>query len=312
MGEPAGIGPDICLDLVNSDENVVILGDGNVLIERAKKLNRQVNIVGENEKVKKGQIRVRQLPCINKVIPGRLNNHNAAVVIDMLQIGAKAVMRGEYAALVTCPIHKKHLQQVAPHFSGHTEFFQELSNVKEVVMMLASKTMKVALATTHLPLVRVPAAITQDKIIQVVNILDYALKLEFGILSPKIAIAGLNPHAGEFGTLGREELDVIIPAIEILKQQGKHVFGPMSADTMFCDKTFDVYLAMYHDQGLPVIKHASFGNAANITLGLPFIRTSVDHGTALDIAGKGKANSSSLITAIELAKQMILAKENLV
>jgi len=309
MGEPAGIGPDICLELANTDENIVVLGDKNVLKARANMLQQQLIITDEYAPQKKRHLRVKHLPCVNKVMPGYLDNQNAGMVIDMLQIAAKAVVSGEYAALVTCPIHKKHLQQVSPNFSGHTEFFQEISHVKDVVMMLASTSMKVALVTTHLPLVKVSTAITQDKIIQVVNILDRALKTEFGIVAPKIAIAGLNPHAGEEGALGQEEIESIIPAIDTLKKQGKCVFGPMPADTMFCDKGFDVYLAMYHDQGLSVIKYASFGKAANITLGLPFIRTSVDHGTALDIAGKGFANAGGLLTAIEVAKQMISAKE---
>jgi 4-hydroxythreonine-4-phosphate dehydrogenase len=311
IGEPSGIGPDICVDLVHSDDDIVVLGDRHVLKQRADMLQKQLIITDEHAPRKNGQLRVKHLPCINKVVPGCLDNQNAAMVVDMLDIGAKAVMAGEYSALVTCPIHKKHLQQVIPNFSGHTEFFQELSNVKQVVMMLVSTSMKVALVTTHLPLAQVSNAITQDKIIEVVNILDTSLKTQFGILDPKIAVAGLNPHAGEQGALGQEEIETIVPAIESLNRKGKHVLGPMSADTMFCDKAFDAYLVMYHDQGLPVIKYASFGNAANITLGLPFIRTSVDHGTALDIAGKGKANSGSLKTAIEIAKQMIMAKENM-
>ena len=309
MGEPAGIGPDICLDLADGDENIIVLGDRDVLSERADLLQRKVNIVDEHAPLRKSQVRVKHLTCAKKVIPGHLDDQNAVAVIDMLHTGAAAVMRGEYAALVTCPIHKKHLQQVLPNFSGHTEFFQELSQVREVVMMLAAKNMKVALVTTHLPLVKVPAAITQAKIIEVVNIINSALKTNFGIIAPKIAIAGLNPHAGEQGALGQEEIESIIPAIENLIKEGIQVTGPMPADTMFCDKAFDVYLAMYHDQGLGVIKYASFGQAANITLGLPFIRTSVDHGTALDIAGKGVANSSSLMTAIAFAKKMMIAQD---
>jgi 4-hydroxythreonine-4-phosphate dehydrogenase len=308
MGEPAGIGPDICLDLVNCDYPVVVLGDKAVLKARALMLRREIEIVDEHIAAKSHQLSVRHISCEAAVVPGCLNVDNALMVIEMLRQGAELVMKGDYAALVTGPIHKKHLQQVIPGFSGHTEFFQELSNVSQVVMMLASAEMKVALLTTHLPLIKVASAITQDKIKAVVNILDQVLKSEFGIPSPKIAVAGLNPHAGEQGALGQEEIEIIIPAIESLKKEGKNLIGPVSADTMFCDKTNDAFLAMYHDQGLPVIKYASFGRAANITLGLPFIRTSVDHGTALDIAGLGKASSSSLMAAIEVAKQMVASK----
>ena len=181
MGEPAGIGPDICLELANTDENLVVLGDKNVLKARAAQQRSKLEITDEDVPFKKGLLRVKHLPCPQKVVPGCLNKQNAPMVIDMLRIASQAVMNGTYAALVTCPIHKKHLQQVLPDFSGHTEFFQEISQAQEVVMMLASASMKVALVTTHLPLVRVPAAITQAKIIDVVNIIDRALKTEFGI-----------------------------------------------------------------------------------------------------------------------------------
>ena len=305
MGEPAGIGPDICLDLADGHDDIIILGDSEVLAARAAQLQRKISIVDEHAPLKPGQLRVKHLPCVNPVIPGRLDPQNAAVVIDMLRIGANAVMDGEYAALITCPIHKKHLQQVVADFSGHTEFFQEMTQVATVVMMLAAKQMKVALVTTHLPLADVPKAITQAKIMQVVHILHTALQTSFGVLAPRIAVAGLNPHAGEQGALGQEEITEITPAINALIKQGIDVSGPMPADTMFCNTAFDVFLAMYHDQGLGVMKYASFGQAANITLGLPFIRTSVDHGTALEIAGQGVANAGSLRTAIQFAKQMI-------
>ena len=311
-GEPAGIGPDVCVSSETFFSKIVVAGDLDVLKERARILNKDIHCIEYQLGYvpKKKELQVWNFPCQTKVIPGQLANENAIAVLDMLNQACKATLNAEFSALVTGPVHKAHLQQVDKNFYGHTEFFQKICHVPNVVMMLADKTFRVALVTTHLPLVSVPKSITQEKIIQIAKIVNNALIYDFGLSVPRILIAGLNPHAGENGILGREELDVIEPAILQLQQMGLDVHGPFSADTMFLEKNVDAFIAMYHDQGLAVLKYASFGAAANISLGLPIVRTSVDHGTALSLAGTGFANPDSLHTAIKVAEQMVINRTN--
>jgi 4-hydroxythreonine-4-phosphate dehydrogenase len=288
----------------------VVAGSREVLAQRALYLGLKIDIVDyhQDPEPKAGRLRVWDFPCPAKVEAGVLNVDNAAVVLQTLEQACLATLAGEFAALVTAPVHKAQLQQLNPNFYGHTEFFMEICASKKVVMMLADDKLRVALVTTHIPLSAVPQAITQEKIIEVIQILNQSLKFDFGINQPKIAVAGLNPHAGEQGILGHEEIDFIIPAIAALKAKGIDVTGPYPADTMFLEKNIDAFVAMYHDQGLAVLKYASFGQAANISLGLPIIRTSVDHGTALGIAGSGNVDQGSFLAALSTAQTMINAR----
>jgi 4-hydroxythreonine-4-phosphate dehydrogenase len=246
-------------------------------------------------------------------VAGTLNPENAPYVIDTLTTAIERCLSGEFSALITAPVHKAIINQAGYEFTGHTEFFAEYCNVAQVVMMLACAEMKVALVTTHLPLKKVPDAVTSALIIDVITTLTGSLQNDFGISHPTIYVAGLNPHAGEGGYLGREEIEVISPALAILQQRGIDVRGPLPADTMFTShnaNTCDAFVAMYHDQGLSVLKYAGFGRAVNITLGLPIIRTSVDHGTALDLAGTGQADTGSLMAAVEMAASIVNVREN--
>ena len=255
---------------------------------------------------------VLSIPCPAEVVAGQLNPLNATYVLEMLTTGAARCISGEFSALVTAPVNKAVINQAGFAFTGHTEFFADYFNAKQVVMMLACSTMKVALVTTHLPLKRVADAVTESLISHVITQLHDALKNDFGVRHPKIYVAGLNPHAGEAGFLGREEIDTIIPALTALKKKGIDVKGPMPADTMFTPnnaESCDAFVAMYHDQGLPVLKYAGFGNAVNITLGLPIIRTSVDHGTALELAGTGLGDAGSLLAAVEMASAITKKRE---
>jgi 4-hydroxythreonine-4-phosphate dehydrogenase len=306
-GEPAGVGPDICLTLALNNSHIVIAGAKTVLQQRARLLNIDVQLIDYKSgyRPKPNELQVWDFPVSHQVVPGQLDVRNSPSVVNMLRQSCQAVISGEFSALVTAPVHKAILQQVQQDFYGHTEFFQSICQAKNVVMMLANSSMKVALVTTHLPLRQVPNAIKKEKIIDIVKVVHDALVSDFGVLSPKIAVSGLNPHAGELGVLGDEEINTIQPAIEILKKQGIQVFGPFPADTMFLDVSFDAFVTMYHDQGLSVIKYAGFAETVNVSLGLPIIRTSVDHGTALSLAGTGKADSGSLIKAIEMAQQMV-------
>lgn len=316
-GEPAGVGPDLCLSLINAKLNhpVVILADQELLAKRVKELNRSVEFCeykkSNLDSLPDGKLAVLNLPCETKVIKGKIDPLNARYVINMLSMAVRCCLQGEFAALVTAPVHKGVINQGGFAFTGHTEFFAEYCLVENVVMLLACDVMKVALITTHLPLKEVPSKITQALIINVIQQLNISLKLSFDILNPVIYVAGLNPHAGEGGYLGKEEIETIIPALKFLKEQGINVHGPFPADTMFnCEKnSCDVFVAMYHDQGLPVLKYAGFKTAVNITLGLPFIRTSVDHGTALELAGTGLASPSSLIAAVNMAAAMMKLNE---
>ena len=308
-GEPAGIGPDICLSLaMRIDERpIVILADLNLLKKRAEILNQTVELIayqGQSESSGQGQLYVEHVPLNTDVVLGELNAENSAYVLEQLRRSADYAMSGKSVGVATAPVQKSIINEAGIHFSGHTEYYQEFAGVERVVMMLATKTLRVALATTHLPLRDVPDAITKQRLHQVIDILIHDLKTKFKIEHPHILVCGLNPHAGEGGYLGHEEIDVINPVLESYRAQGLNMSLSLPADTLFTPenlKDADAVLAMYHDQGLPVLKSQGFGEAINITLGLPFIRTSVDHGTALSLAGTGLAKSSSLHVAVDLA-----------
>ncbi|WP_411956111.1 4-hydroxythreonine-4-phosphate dehydrogenase PdxA [Acinetobacter thutiue] len=308
-GEPAGIGPDICLSLAGRVDEcpVVVLADMQMLRQRAKQLGNPVELVayqGQEQSSMSGQLFVEHIPLVEPVELGQLNPANAAYVIEQLRRSAEYAMSGRSVGVATAPVQKSVINDAGITFSGHTEYYQEFADVDRVVMMLATKTLRVALATTHLPLRDVPNAITKQRLHQVIDILIHDLKTKFKIAKPRILVCGLNPHAGEDGYLGREEIDVINPVLETYRAQGIDMSLSLPADTLFTPenlKDADAVLAMYHDQGLPVLKSQGFGEAVNITLGLPFIRTSVDHGTALSLAGTGQAKSSSLHVAVDLA-----------
>ena len=308
-GEPAGIGPDICLSLAGrvDERPVVVLADMQMLRQRAKQLGNPVELVayqGQEQSSLSGQLFVEHIPLVEPVELGQLNPANAAYVIEQLRRSAEYAMSGRSVGVATAPVQKSVINDAGIGFSGHTEYYQEFAGVDRVVMMLATKTLRVALATTHLPLRDVPDAITKQRLHQVIDILIHDLKTKFKIATPRILVCGLNPHAGENGYLGREEIDVINPVLQIYRAQGINMTLSLPADTLFTPenlKDADAVLAMYHDQGLPVLKSQGFGEAVNITLGLPFIRTSVDHGTALSLAGTGQAKSSSLHVAVDLA-----------
>ena len=308
-GEPAGIGPDICLSLAGrvDERPVVVLADMQMLRQRAKQLGNPVELVayqGQEQSSLSGQLFVEHIPLVEPVELGQLNPANAAYVIEQLRRSAEYAMSGRSVGVATAPVQKSVINDAGITFSGHTEYYQEFAGVDRVVMMLATKTLRVALVTTHLPLRDVPDAITKERLHQVIDILIHDLKTKFKIATPRILVCGINPHAGENGYLGREEIDVINPVLEIYRAQGINMTLSLPADTLFTPenlKDADAVLAMYHDQGLPVLKSQGFGEAVNITLGLPFIRTSVDHGTALSLAGTGQAKSSSLHVAVDLA-----------
>ena len=308
-GEPAGIGPDICLSLAGrvDERPVVVLADMQMLQQRAEQLDNHVELVayqGQQQPSLSGQLFVEHIPLVEPVELGQLNPANAAYVIEQLRRSAEYAMSGRSVGVATAPVQKSVINDAGITFSGHTEYYQEFAGVDRVVMMLATKTLRVALVTTHLPLRDVPDAITKQRLHQVIDILIHDLKTKFKIAKPRILVCGLNPHAGEDGYLGREEIEIINPVLETYRQQGIHISLSLPADTLFTPdhlKETDAVLAMYHDQGLPVLKSQGFGEAVNITLGRPFIRTSVDHGTALSLAGTGQAKSSSLHVAVELA-----------
>ena len=308
-GEPAGIGPDICLSLAGrvDERPVVVLADMQMLRQRAKQLGNPVELVayqGQEQSSLSGQLFVEHIPLVEPVELGQLNPANAAYVIEQLRRSAEYAMSGRSVGVATAPVQKSVINDAGITFSGHTEYYQEFAGVDRVVMMLATKTLRVALVTTHLPLRDVPNAITKQRLHQVIDILIHDLKTKFKIAKPRSLVCGLNPHAGEDGYLGREEIEIINPVLETYRQQGIHISLSLPADTLFTPdhlKETDAVLAMYHDQGLPVLKSQGFGEAVNITLGLPFIRTSVDHGTALSLAGTGQAKSSSLHVAVDLA-----------
>lgn len=311
-GEPAGIGPDICLSLANRQLPIVVVGDIDILQERARKLNIKINLKEYNPQYKLNftdGLYVLHTTCKKHVVPGVLNQANSYYVMQTLEIAAKATLNGEFAALVTAPVHKGIINAAGITFSGHTEFFAEICNVEKVVMMLASPIMRVALLTTHIPISQVSKAVNEKNLITTINILNNSLKQNYAISDPKIYISGLNPHAGENGYIGHEDVEIIEPTIKMLRSQGLNLVGPLSADTMFKENNLvqaDAFLVMYHDQGLPVLKYSGFNDSINITLGLPIVRTSVDHGTALNLAGSGNANSQSLNLAVTEAIRMAI------
>ncbi len=314
-GEPAGIGPDLCLALAGSNLPVVILGDPVLLEARAMELGQNIHFIAYQSGIpfdfQPNSLTVFPVSCPTTVISGQLNPKNAHYVLELLTLGASLCAQGEFSALITAPVHKANINEAGIPFTGHTEFFAEYFGVETVVMMLACEQMKVALVTTHLPLRLVPDVISTSLIVKVITQLHQSLINQFGVVNPRIKVAGLNPHAGESGYLGREEIEVITPALAILKNQGMNIDGPLSADTMFTPEHLrhcDAYVAMYHDQGLPVLKYAGFNQAVNVTLGLPIIRTSVDHGTALELAGKNKADSGSMLAAVHMARNMALTR----
>lgn len=310
-GEPSGIGPDLVIKLAqqNWPVQLVICTNKALLVERAKLLNEDINIVdyNANEPAKasrQGIISVADIALNEQPLAGQLNANNAQFVLDTLTYASQGCLSGEFSAVVTGPVHKGVINEAGVKFSGHTEFFAEQADIDLVVMMLATKGLRVALVTTHLPLLDVPRAITETRLSEVITILNDELKAKYAISQPRIYVCGLNPHAGEGGHMGREEIDTIIPTLDKLREQDINLIGPFPADTLFQDKYLqeaDAVLAMYHDQGLPVLKYKGFGKAVNITLGLPFIRTSVDHGTALDLAGTGQADVGSLLCAVNEA-----------
>lgn len=308
-GEPAGIGPDICLSLADrvDERPIVVLADIHMLEQRAQLLKLSVELIeyqGQESSSGIGQLFVEHVPVQQDVVLGELNPNNAAYVLEQLRRSADYAMSGKSVGVATAPVQKSVINEAGISFSGHTEYYQEFAGVPRVVMMLATKTLRVALATTHLPLRAVADAITPERLHQVIDILIHDLKSKFKIEQPNILVCGLNPHAGEGGYLGMEEIEMINPVLESYRAQGINMSLSLPADTLFTPenlKDADAVLAMYHDQGLPVLKSQGFGEAINITLGLPFIRTSVDHGTALSLAGTGLAKSSSLHVAVDLA-----------
>lgn len=306
-GEPAGIGPELCARLVADcvDGNVVILCDRTLFDSRARAAGLHIAL----PEYRRGIVGASLLhaPTPRRSIAGVVDVGNSPYVIDMLDRACDGCACGEFSAMVTAPVHKAVIMEAGFTFSGHTEYLAERLGVGQVVMMLVGGGMRVALATTHLPLADVPRAITRVGLEQTVRILHSDLRHRFAIASPRIVVAGLNPHAGESGRMGREEIEVIEPVLEALRVEGMTLIGPLPADTLFQPKVLDgadAVLAMYHDQGLPVLKYASFGAGVNITLGLPILRTSVDHGTALDIAGTGCADAGSLKAALDLAMSL--------
>lgn len=312
-GEPAGIGPDLCVQLAAQDTcyPAVVLADLALLEQRAQllKLNIACNVwtPGQPAQLGGGQLSILPLPTQVPVVPGQLDARNRDYVIGLLDEAMAGIDGGRYAGMVTAPVHKSVLTTPDYAFTGHTEYLQEQSGTEQVVMMLTSAQLKVALVTTHLPLSEVPAAITEHLLERVIRVLHQDLQQRFGCPDPRILVCGLNPHAGEDGQLGREEQTTITPTLERLRAQGLSLVGPLPADTLFTPKVLqdaDAVLAMYHDQGLPVLKYQGFGQAVNVTLGLPFVRTSVDHGTALDLAGTGLAQTGSLESALQMAWRM--------
>jgi len=318
-GEPAGIGPDLCIIQAQSqrDYELVAIGNKKLLQDRAKALSLPLTLRSFEQTAKPiadqpGSLCVLDVPLEHTVQAGVLNANNAGYVLHTLDAAVQGCTDKIYDAMVTAPVHKGIINDAGIDFTGHTEYLAEKSS-SVPVMLLASGDFRVALVTTHMPLSQVAAAISDENISRVLTILHTELQSRFAINNPSILVCGLNPHAGEDGHLGREEIDIIIPALNKLRDQGLNLIGPLPADTLFTQHHLndaDAVLAMYHDQGLPVLKYAGFGNAVNITLGLPVIRVSVDHGTAIDKAGTGNIDSGSLNAAIAMAKQMALAEQS--
>lgn len=315
-GDPAGIGPDITIKAAEQHwaTNLIVISDPAVLQARASALNIPLNIIEcdladhDYPQHEPGSLRVHPIHFDDEVIAGKLNPAHAKTVIHCLQLAVDACLTQTNIALVTGPVHKANINEAGISFTGHTEFLANACGVSDTVMLFVVDTLKAALLTTHLPLHAVPSAVTAEKLKSVLSIMSDDLQKYFGIAAPRILIAGLNPHAGENGHMGKEEIDIIQPALDKLRQQGMLLTGPLPADTLFTPATLatgDAVLGMYHDQILPVIKHIGFDRAVNMTLGLPIIRTSVDHGTALDMAGTGNAHPGSLFAAIMLALSIL-------
>jgi len=320
-GEPAGIGPDLVLALSkeNWSHQIVVCADKQMLAERAAQLGICVELIdyqADSEVVaqRAGTLVVDHIPLANNVVAGQLDEANGQYVLKTLERAALGCMNNEFDAIVTGPVHKGVINRAGVAFSGHTEFFAEKSNTPLVVMMLATEGLRVALVTTHIPLAYVSQAVTEERLEKIIDILNKDLVEKFAISSPKIYVCGLNPHAGEDGVLGMEEIETITPTLNKLRQEkGINLIGPLPADTIFNEKYLqdaDAVLGMYHDQVLPVLKYKGFGRSVNITLGLPFIRTSVDHGTALDLAGTGNADTGSFRTALAHAIELVDKKSN--
>ena len=313
-GEPAGIGPDLCVQIAQFKQQceLVVIADPELLKQSSDTLGlsisfEEIDLTKPATVTEKNSLKYLPIKLAAPSQAGVLNKQNSPYVLASLQLALEGCISSQFDAVVTAPVHKGIINEAGVDFTGHTEFFAEGAGIEQVVMMLATPQLRVALATTHLPLKKVSEAITQQSLTRVIEIINMSLQQQAGIAQPRIAVCGLNPHAGEDGHLGMEEIDVISPVIERLSQDGMDLSGPWPADTIFVAEKladYDVVLAMYHDQGLPVLKHQGFGKAVNVTLGLPFIRTSVDHGTALDLAGTGKANIGSLQAAIDMACDM--------
>ena len=312
-GEPAGIGPDLCVALAQTDlaRDAVVIADPAVLAERARQLGLPLAVteLGDKAPGGKGALTVLPQSLPRPVVTGQPAPGNAAPLLDAWRIATQGCLDGTFAALVTGPLQKSLINDAGIAFSGHTEFLAELTGADTPVMLLVAAQLRVALASTHMPLSAVPAYLTATRLQRVLDVLHRDLRKQFGIDDPEITVCGLNPHAGEGGHLGTEDRDVIAPVLERCRAAGMKLRGPLPADTAFTPAVgqADAVLAMYHDQGLPVLKYAGFGHAVNVTLGLPIVRTSVDHGTALDIAGSGKAQAGSLIAAVELARELASA-----
>ncbi|MEM7194897.1 MAG: 4-hydroxythreonine-4-phosphate dehydrogenase PdxA [Pseudomonadota bacterium] len=316
VGEPAGIGPDVTLGALENQvsQDLLLVADADMLETRARMLNmamdfnRISNPAQFPDQVQEKKINVLHTPLSRESEPGQLDPSNSGYVLECIHRCVSLCQEGKADAMVTAPVHKGIINDAGHAFSGHTELIAALCNVAKPVMMLASERMKVCLATTHLPIVKVSQALNQDMLIETIRIINDDLKRLYNIERPTIGVCGLNPHAGEGGHLGDEEITIIEPAINALRSEGKDIVGPLPADTAFAPhqlRQLDAVLAMFHDQGLPVIKHNDFGDTVNITLGLPIIRTSVDHGTAVDLAATGRANSQSMSAAIDKARQFV-------
>ncbi len=313
-GEPAGIGPDLCVQLAQRPQpaQLVVVADPDLLVARAGLLGlplhlREFDAADAPRPNVPGELTVLPVALSAPARPGQLDAANAGYVLETLRQAVDGCRDGHFAALVTGPVHKGIINEAGIPFTGHTEFLAERTATPRVVMMLATPGLRVALATTHLPLREVADAITPELLTEVITILEQDLRTKFGIAAPRILVAGLNPHAGEGGHLGREEIEVMEPVLTRLHARGMRLIGPLPADTLFTPRHLaeaDAVLAMYHDQGLPVLKYQGFGRAVNVTLGLPIVRTSVDHGTALDLAGSGRAETGSLEYAIAVALEM--------
>jgi 4-hydroxythreonine-4-phosphate dehydrogenase len=314
-GEPAGIGPDIVIQAAQKHfaAELVVIADPELLTQRSRLLNLPLEIIHYQpadpaERHVPGTLKIMPVSSGKQCVPGKPDPVTALYVLETLKIAASGCLRREFAAMVTAPVHKAIINMAGHAFSGHTEFLAGICGVPCPVMMLTDKTLRVALVTTHIPLSAVSRALTTRRLTDVINVIRHDLQERLGIVGPRLLICGLNPHAGEGGYLGREEIEIIIPVLDKLRSQGVRITGPVPADTAFTPERLahaDVVITMFHDQGLPVLKSRGFGGIVNITLGLPIIRTSVDHGTALSLAGTGQSSCSSLIAAIECALEMV-------